>query len=96
MDEKKSKVHEIALMLKELHLAANMEEALKRAEEMLKGGEGDTLKNLVAEAKGELKEDIISSKSRPSAPKEEVQKLKQASDDDKTLVKLAEKVKKKK
>ncbi len=96
MEEKKSKVHEIALMLKELHLAANMEEALERAKEMLKEDNGASLKDLVANAKGELKEDIISSKARPSAPKEDIEKLEKASEDDKTLVKLAEKVKKKK
>ncbi len=59
MDDKKSeRVHEIARALKELHLAASMEEALERAREIVKSSQDDgkSIKELMSDIKDEAKE----------------------------------------
>ena len=59
MDEKtKERVHEIAKALKELHLAANMEEALARAKEIVESAQenGKSIKDLMGDMKAEASE----------------------------------------
>jgi len=59
MDENtKERVHQIAKSLKELHLAANMEEALKRAREIVESTKenGKSIKELMGDIKEEAKE----------------------------------------
>jgi hypothetical protein len=59
MDEKtRERVHAIAKSLKELHLAASMDEAMKRAREIVESAQanGKSVKQLMSDIAGEAKE----------------------------------------
>ncbi len=72
-EKHQDKLHQLARSLKDLHLASTMEEALKRAKEVL-GGEDDgkSIKDLMEEASGVIKKDAKAAEKETAKSRKEL------------------------